>query len=104
MQYLRDDPRFKNVQFKIEEHKDHTFKKLHVRVKDEIVNSDLPVDPNVRTGKHLEPAEFKAMLNDPEVVLVDMRSNYEHSVGRFKGAVTFDMENPKGAAGSHFRN
>ena len=33
------------------------------------------------------------MLNDPDVVLVDMRSNYEHAVGKFKGAVTFDMEN-----------
>jgi UPF0176 protein len=31
--------------------------------------------------------------NDPDVVLVDMRSNYEHNVGKFKGAITFDMEN-----------
>jgi UPF0176 protein len=66
----------------------HAFAKLHVRVKEEIVNSDLPVNPRVRTGKHLEPADFKELLkNDPDVVLVDMRSNYEHSVGKFKGAV-----------------
>ncbi len=57
------------------------------------MNSELGVNPNVRTGQHLEPAEFKKMMHDPEVVLVDMRSNYEHAVGRFKGAVTFDMEN-----------
>jgi UPF0176 protein len=31
--------------------------------------------------------------NDPDVVVVDMRSNYEHNVGKFKGAITFDMEN-----------
>ncbi len=93
MNFLRNDPRFGKVQFKVEEHEGHAFKKLHVRVKDEIVNSDLGVNPNIRTGKHLEPTEFKQMLEDPEVVLVDMRSNYEHSVGRFKGAVTFDMEN-----------
>ena len=93
MTYLRTDPRFAAIQFKIEEHDTHAFKKLHVRVKDEIVNSDLPVDPNRRTGQHLEPSEFKEMLRDPDVVLVDMRSRYEHEVGRFKGAITFDMEN-----------
>ncbi|GAB3181395.1 oxygen-dependent tRNA uridine(34) hydroxylase TrhO [Telluribacter humicola] len=93
MAYVRSDARFANTEFKIEEHDKHAFHKLHVRVKEEIVNSDLPVDPLVRTGKHLEPAEFKKLLDDPDVVLVDMRSNYEHSVGKFKGAVTFDMEN-----------
>jgi UPF0176 protein len=93
MAYLRSDARFAGTEFKIEEHDRHTFHKLHVRVKEEIVNSDLPVDPLVRTGKHLEPAELKVLLDDPNVVLVDMRSNYEHAVGKFKGAVTFDMEN-----------
>jgi UPF0176 protein len=57
------------------------------------VNSDLPVNPLEQTGIHLEPEEFRQLKNDPDVVLVDMRSNYEHSVGRFRGAVTFDMEN-----------
>jgi UPF0176 protein len=96
MKWLENDPIFAgtNFDFKVEEHETNAFAKLHVRVKNEIVNSDLPVNPRVRTGKHLEPADFKQMLkNDPDVVLVDMRSNYEHSVGRFKGAITFDMEN-----------
>lgn len=96
MKWLENDPLFAgtNFDFKVEEHETNAFAKLHVRVKNEIVNSDLPVNPRERTGKHLEPADFKQMLkNDPDVVLVDMRSNYEHSVGRFKGAITFDMEN-----------
>ncbi|PWJ58913.1 UPF0176 protein [Dyadobacter jejuensis] len=93
MDYVRSDERFKHVAFKVEEHDSIAFQKLHVRVKDEIVNSDLPVDPLKQTGKHLEPAEFKALLNDPDVVLVDMRSDYEHEVGKFKGAITFDMHN-----------
>lgn len=93
MEYVLSDSRFSKTQFKIEEHESHTFHKLHVRVKEEIVNSDLPVNPLVETGKHLEPADFRQMLNDPNVVLVDMRSNYEHKLGKFKGAITFDMEN-----------
>ena len=96
MTWLENDALFAgtNFDFKVEEHETHTFVKLHVRVKEEIVNSDLGVNPRVRTGKHLTPANFKEMYhNDPEVVLVDMRSNYEHNVGKFKGAITFDMEN-----------
>ena len=96
MNWLENDSLFAgtNFDFKVEQHNEHTFAKLHVRVKEEIVNSDLGVNPRVRTGKHLEPADFKGMYhNDPEVVLVDMRSNYEHNVGKFKGAITFDMEN-----------
>ena len=90
---VQADPRFAAVEFKTEACARHTFRKLHVRVKSEIVYSDLPVNPLERTGIHLEPAQFKAMKEDPDVVLVDMRSNYEHSVGKFGGAVTFDMEN-----------
>ena len=93
MAAVRSDPRFADIEFKVEAHDDHAFQKLHVRVKPEIVHSDLPVNPLERTGIHLEPAEFKAMKDDPDVVLVDMRSNYEHSVGKFSGAITFDMEN-----------
>jgi UPF0176 protein len=93
MDWVHSDVRFEKVDFKVENVEAHTFQKLYVRVKNEIVNSDLPVNPLEQTGKHLEPAEFKSMLNDPNVVLVDMRSNYEHGVGKFKNAVTFDMEN-----------
>ena len=96
MNWLKSDPLFAGTDFdfKVDELEGHTFNKLHVRVKNEIVHSDLPVNPLIRTGKHLRPQEFKQMLkNDPDVVLVDMRSNYEHELGRFKGAHTFDMEN-----------
>ncbi len=93
MRWLQADERFAKIDFKIENVSEHTFKKLYVRVKKEIVHSELGVNPLLKTGKHLEPQELKTMLTDPDVVLVDMRSNYEHSVGKFKNAVTFDMEN-----------
>jgi len=93
METLHADPRFAGIDFKVDEGETHAFQKLHVRTKAEIVHSDLPVDPRRQTGIHLEPAEFQRMKNDPDVVLVDMRSNYEHAVGKFGGAVTFDMEN-----------
>ena len=93
MNWVKSDIRFAKVEFKVENNKGHAFKKLYVKIKKEIVHSELGVNPNIRTGIHLEPDEFKAMMQDDDVVLVDMRSNYEHAVGKFKGAVTFNMGN-----------
>lgn len=91
---FKSDHRFSSIDFKIEEHDKNAFTKLHVRVKPEIVHSGLHnIDPNKKTGKYVEPEEFKNLKNDHDVVVVDVRSNYEHSVGRFKGAITFDIEN-----------
>jgi UPF0176 protein len=92
MAAVKADPRFAALEFKVDEADDHTFQKLHVRLKEEIVNSDLPVDPLRRTGVHLKPNAFRKLKDNPDVVLVDMRSTYEHAVGKFRGAITFEME------------
>ncbi len=93
MKTVKADPRFKPLEFKIEEHAQLAFKKLNVRLKDEIVHSELPVNPLETTGKYVEPADLKKMMQQEDVVLVDMRSNYEHEMGKFKGAVTLDIDN-----------
>lgn len=96
-QYMADlkaDPRFSHTEFKVDEHDKHAFQKLHVRVKPEIVHSGIQhVKPQVKTGKYVEPAEFKKLKLEKDVVVLDVRSNYEHSVGKFSNAITLDMEN-----------
>ncbi|MGB3468670.1 MAG: rhodanese-related sulfurtransferase [Cyclobacteriaceae bacterium] len=96
MKYVLDDPRFSHTEFKVEPSDTHSFAKLHVRVKPEIVNSSLRhIDPNKQTGKYIEPDEFRKLLNEEseDTVIVDVRSNYEHKVGKFKNAITFDIDN-----------
>ena len=94
MQAVKADKRFAHTEFKIDEHDQHAFQKLHVRYKPEIVHSDLnSIDPTKRTGKYVEPSELKEMMGRDDVVLVDMRSKYEHEIGRFKNAITLDIEN-----------
>ncbi|GGH09481.1 rhodanese-related sulfurtransferase [Sphingobacterium alkalisoli] len=91
------DPRFAKTDFKIDEVEEPSFIKMHCRYKSEIVHSGLRnpeiIDPNKRTGIHLEPTEFMEMKDRDDVVVLDVRSNYEHNVGRFKNAVTLDIEN-----------
>ncbi|KGE14389.1 rhodanese-related sulfurtransferase [Sphingobacterium deserti] len=97
MEAIHADARFAKTEFKIDEVAEPSFIKMHCRYKPEIVHSGLRnpeiIDPNKQTGKHLEPTEFLAMKDQDDVVVLDVRSNYEHSVGRFKNAVTLDIDN-----------
>ncbi|MEL6606661.1 MAG: rhodanese-related sulfurtransferase [Bacteroidota bacterium] len=97
--YMRDlkaDTRFAHAHFKVEAHDQHAFQKLHVRVKPEIVHAGLPhIDPNKKTGRYISPKDFRRIKDDEDVVVIDARSNYEHKLGRFKNAITLDI--------NHFR-
>jgi len=97
MDALHADSRFAATEFKIDEVDESSFVKMHVRYKSEIVHSGLRdphiINPNKKTGRHLEPKEFLEMKDRDDVVILDVRSNYEHSLGKFKNAVTLDIEN-----------
>ncbi len=94
MDVLHADPRFASTDFKIEDSEVHAFEKINVRVKPEIVHAGLPeVRPYEHTGTHLTPTEWKAMMKEEDVVILDVRSNYEHKLGKFKNAVTLDIDN-----------
>jgi UPF0176 protein len=96
MAALKADPRFSHIQFKVEVHDQHAFQKLHVRVKSEIVHADLPhINPNQKTGQYISPLELVQWKDQEDVILLDVRSNYEHHVGKFKDAITLDI--------NHFR-
>ena len=53
IEHMHADERFKDMTFKIDEAEGHTFKKMHVRPRKEIVALDLEedVDPRETTGK-----------------------------------------------------
>jgi UPF0176 protein len=95
--YMRDlkaDARFAHTRFKIAAHDRHAFSKLHVRVKPEIVYANLPhIAPHRKTGAYVTPKELQRMRHEKDVVLLDVRSNYEHKLGKFKGAITLNINN-----------
>jgi UPF0176 protein len=97
MAFIKGDERFAKTDFKIDEVAEPSFIKMHCRYKAEIVHSGLRdtsiINPNEQTGKYLEPGEFSEMIDRDDVVILDVRSNYEHNLGKFKNAVTLDIEN-----------
>ncbi|MDZ7645009.1 MAG: hypothetical protein U5K76_12830 [Woeseiaceae bacterium] len=64
------------------------FRRLRVRVRPEIVTLGRPdIRPQAGTARHLSPAEWNALLDDPDTLLVDTRNHYEVEVGTFAGAL-----------------
>lgn len=64
------------------------FLRFKVRIKKEIVTLRQPqADPSKLVGTYVEPADWDKLVNDPDVLLLDTRNDYETKIGMFKGAV-----------------
>ena len=64
------------------------FRRMRVRVKKEIVTlGRADILPHKGTGEYVPPAEWNALIEDPDVIVVDTRNHYEIEVGTFPGAV-----------------
>jgi UPF0176 protein len=89
--FLRSDARFADLVHKESYSKKPPFYRLKVRLKREIVTLGVPdINPNQMAGQYVKPEEWNKLLDDPDVVVVDVRNDYEVSIGTFKGAI-----NPK---------
>jgi len=64
------------------------FGRMKVRLKREIVTMGQPdVDPLARVGNYVQPADWNALIADPDTVVIDTRNDYEVAIGTFQGAV-----------------
>ncbi|EWG11298.1 rhodanese-related sulfurtransferase [Cytobacillus firmus] len=95
MEVMKQDPRFAEMVFKIDEADGHAFPKMKVRARPELVTLRLEddVNPNEITGKYLEPKEFYERLQDEDTIVLDARNDYEYDLGHFRGAIRPDIEN-----------
>ncbi|MEO9595926.1 rhodanese-related sulfurtransferase [Rhodopirellula bahusiensis] len=64
------------------------FRKTKVRLKREIVTMGVSsIDPLRSVGTYIEPQDWNALVDDPDVTLIDTRNDYEIEIGTFEGAV-----------------
>ena len=86
--YLRSDPRLADL-----EHKESVtflppFYRMKVKLKKEIVTMGVPgISPTRRVGQYINAEHWNELINDPDVLLIDTRNDYEVKVGTFKGAI-----------------
>jgi UPF0176 protein len=89
--FLRSDPRFADLVHKESFSEKAPFYRLKIRLKREIVTMGIPdINPRLMAGKYVKPDEWNKLLDDPDVVVVDVRNDFEVSMGTFEGAI-----NPK---------
>ncbi|GLC87027.1 oxygen-dependent tRNA uridine(34) hydroxylase TrhO [Lysinibacillus piscis] len=95
MDLLKNDPRFDGIVFKMDEAEGHTFKKMHVRPRPELVNLSLEddINPHEITGEYLSPTQFLEQMQLDDTVVLDVRNTYEYDVGHFRGAIRPDVKN-----------
>ncbi|WP_284140863.1 MULTISPECIES: rhodanese-related sulfurtransferase [unclassified Virgibacillus] len=93
MEMMHNDPRFKEMVFKMDLHEGHAFKKMHVRPRKELVTLRLEDDINPKeiTGNYLEPKAFFEAMQDENTIVIDARNDYEYDLGHFRGAVRPDI-------------
>lgn len=87
MQWLKTDPRFQDVEFKIHSYHEHVFPKATIKFRKQLVALDRMPDLS-HGGLHVSPQEWKKMLEerDEETLLLDVRNDYEWEIGHFEGA------------------
>ena len=86
---------FEQVPFKIAVEDDgKSFFKLTIKVRHQIVADGLSMDDYdvTNVGRHLNAAEWNALMDSGEAILVDMRNHYESEIGHFEGAILPEAE------------
>jgi len=86
--YLNADERLAGFSHKESFDSEMPFVRMKVKLKKEIVTMGVEgIDPLQVVGTYVEPKDWNELINDPDVVLVDTRNDYEFELGTFKGAL-----------------
>jgi UPF0176 protein len=80
--------RLDRLELKFSEAAAMPFQRLKVRLKKEIVTlGDASVDPTRQVGIYVDPAEWNALIADPDTLVIDTRNTFEVAMGTFEGAL-----------------
>ena len=93
LQFLEMDQRFQNIPLKISYSEKQPFRRMLVRLKNEIISLGLPeIKPAEFTGEEISPIDFKKKLDSgDDVIVLDTRNDYELRIGTFEDAVDLNI-------------
>jgi UPF0176 protein len=84
---IRALPGFSGLDVKYATAETMPFHRLKVRIKAEIVTMGKPDLDLSDAGTYVAPADWNALIRDPDTIVIDTRNDYEAAVGAFEGAV-----------------
>ncbi|MCY4128603.1 MAG: rhodanese-related sulfurtransferase [Gammaproteobacteria bacterium] len=68
------------------------FYRLKVKVRDEIIQFGKSITASDPIGVHVSAREWNELLDDPDVLVLDIRNDYEIEAGAFEGAVSIGID------------
>jgi len=94
IKFLISDDRFADIECKYSFDNKIPFYRMKVKIKDELIPIGVEgVDPREVVGTYVRPDEWNKLVEDPDVLLIDVRNQYEIEVGSFKGALNPETDN-----------
>lgn len=86
--WMETIPEFAGIAVKESMTDEMPFKRSKVKLKKEIVTMGIEgIDPKQLVGTYVAPQQWNDLINDPEVLLIDTRNQYEAAVGAFANAI-----------------
>jgi UPF0176 protein len=88
LEHIRCLPHCAGLEVKFSRAEAMPFHRMKVRLKHEIVTMGQPgIDPLASVGTYVAPADWNALIADPETIVIDTRNDYEVAIGTFQGAL-----------------
>jgi UPF0176 protein len=83
-EFLRSRPGLEGLGYRESMAQERPFSRLKVKVKREIVTLGQPMaDPTQQVGTYVSPQDWNAIVDDPDVIVIDTRNDYEVGIGSF---------------------
>jgi UPF0176 protein len=88
LNHLMAMPELSDLQYKVSWSAKQPFYRMKVRLKREIVTIGLPeISPIHGAGTYVPAEQWNDLIEDPDVIVIDTRNDYEVELGTFKGAI-----------------
>lgn len=88
LEWLNQDLRLAPISYKCSLHDTQPFYRTKVKLKKEIVTMGVEgIDPRKTVGTYVKPADWNALIADPDVTVIDTRNKYEIEIGTFEHAI-----------------
>lgn len=75
------------LKYKSSFHPEIPFRRVHVKIKPEIVTLKKPVEIKKGIGTHVSAKKWNEIISDAETLVLDARNDYEYKVGTFQRAI-----------------
>ena len=93
-EYLSEDSRFADIEFKESYSEHQPFNRMNVRLKSEIISVGLPnfdrIEPE--DGRILPKELHQRLLDNDDIIMLDTRNTYETRLGTFHNAIELDID------------